>query len=170
MYLGKIKKNTTKHCGFDRDRVSGFNELLPNKCKVATTQTDINLTCEACAQTECSAEELDKKTLTILSLETSNEDLTRTVERLEKEIALKNKTMDDILELHSIEIHHLQKKFLDDHREFIGQNRAMRDELQSYKEKRDDLKHARPQMTSLRSKHYKETAELQRTVDQLANS
>lgn len=83
---------------------------------------------------------------------------------------LQQKTMDDILEDTEQQIQHLQKKFLDDHRELIRQNRAMRDELQSYKEKRDDLKHARPQMTSLRSKHYKETAELQRTVDQLANS
>lgn len=37
-----------------------------------------------------SAEDLEEMTLTIFSLETSNEDLTRTVERLEKEIAIKN--------------------------------------------------------------------------------
>ena len=46
---------------------------------------------------------------------------------------LQQKTMDDILEDTTQQIQHLQKKFLDDHRELIRQNRAMRDELQSYK-------------------------------------
>jgi hypothetical protein len=37
----KDKENTIKDSGCDRDHVSGFNELLPNNCKVV---------CQCCVQ------------------------------------------------------------------------------------------------------------------------